>query len=198
MGNLTDDMTRLRGEIDALRGARGALMQEMARGTRDLANTVSAMRADFATAHTAMAKKTRKQRGVFLSSMMHEVSSLLNGFSQLRGDMARKGRDDQEIFLLEKRRQVTSLRKKTADDLNGARSAWLGYSLWNPREVPLPKEPKNVETLSRQVAQRGVEGPKARVGKSPVTSMQSRKRKETVWMGEKPVRTGIKVKRGNK
>ena len=34
MGKLTDDMTRLRGEIETLRGAREALLQEMARDAR--------------------------------------------------------------------------------------------------------------------------------------------------------------------
>ena len=66
MGNLTDDMTRLRGEVDALRGARGALMQE-------LAATVSAMQSDFAAAHTAMAKKTRRERVSYVARINKQV-----------------------------------------------------------------------------------------------------------------------------
>jgi len=76
MGNLTDDMTRLRGEVDALRGARGALVQELARGARDLAITVSLMRADFAAAHTAMAKKTRRERGSYVARINKQVGRM--------------------------------------------------------------------------------------------------------------------------
>ena len=69
MGNLTDDMTRLRGEVDALRGARGALMQE-------LAATVSAMQSGFAAAHTAMAKKTRRERVSYVARINKQVGRM--------------------------------------------------------------------------------------------------------------------------
>ena len=48
MGHLTNDMTRLRGEIKALRGARGALMNNLTRGTRDLTTAVAALRQETA------------------------------------------------------------------------------------------------------------------------------------------------------
>ncbi len=76
MGNLTDDMTRLRGEVDALRSDRGALMQELARGARDLASTVSAMQADFAAARTAMAKKTGKARASYVARIKKQVGRI--------------------------------------------------------------------------------------------------------------------------
>jgi len=66
MGNLTDDMTRLRGEVDVLRGVRGALMNDLTRGARDLTTAVAAMRADFTSAHTAMAKKKPAKSGRLL------------------------------------------------------------------------------------------------------------------------------------
>ena len=76
MGNLTDDMTRLRGEVDALRSNRGALMQDLARGARDLATDVAAMRADFTAAHTAMAKKTGKARASYVARIKKQVGRL--------------------------------------------------------------------------------------------------------------------------
>jgi hypothetical protein len=76
VGNITNDMTRLRGEIDALRGARGALMLELALGARDLAATVSAMRAGFDAAHTAMAKKTRRDRVLYVTEIKKRVSRM--------------------------------------------------------------------------------------------------------------------------
>ncbi|PJC75353.1 MAG: hypothetical protein CO013_02245, partial [Syntrophobacterales bacterium CG_4_8_14_3_um_filter_58_8] len=97
MGKLTDDMTRLRGEIETLRGAREALLQEMARDARELTTAVSAMQAYFAAAHTAMAKKTSGEREAFVAAMIDEVNSLLGEFSRDRNDMARKGRHDREV-----------------------------------------------------------------------------------------------------
>ncbi len=111
MGNLTDDMTRLRGEVDALRDVRGALMQDLTRGARDLAATVSAMRADFTSAHAAMAKQTRGERKTFVAAVIDEVNSLLGEFSRDRNDMARKGRHDRGAFLSEMSRQVAGLCK---------------------------------------------------------------------------------------
>jgi prenyltransferase beta subunit len=76
MGNLTDDMTRLRGEVDALRSDRGALMQDLACGAKELASTVSAMQADFAAAHTAMARKTRKARAAYVARLKKQVGRM--------------------------------------------------------------------------------------------------------------------------
>ena len=76
MGNLTDDMTRLRGEVDALRSDRGALMHDLALGAKELASTVSAMQADFAAAHTAMARKTRRERGSYVAKIKKQVGRM--------------------------------------------------------------------------------------------------------------------------
>ena len=76
MGNLTDDMTRLRGEVDALRSDRGALMQELARGAKELTSTVSAMQADFAAAHNAMARKSRRERASYVARIKKQVGRM--------------------------------------------------------------------------------------------------------------------------
>ena len=76
MGNLTADMTRLRGEVDALRSDRGALMQELARGAKDLASTVSAMQAGFASAHATMAKKTGRARATYVARIKRQVGRM--------------------------------------------------------------------------------------------------------------------------
>jgi hypothetical protein len=76
MGNLTNDMTRLRGELDALRSDRGALMQELARGAKDLASTVSAMQADFAADHARMARKTGKARAAYVTRIKKQVGRM--------------------------------------------------------------------------------------------------------------------------
>ncbi|EKD22145.1 MAG: hypothetical protein ACD_87C00136G0010 [uncultured bacterium] len=76
MGNLTDDMTRLRGEVDALRSNRGALMQDLARGAKDLTSTVSAMQAGFAAAHAAMARTTGKARASYVARIKKQVGRM--------------------------------------------------------------------------------------------------------------------------
>ncbi len=81
MGNMTDDMTRLRGEVNGLRAARVALMHNLAQGATNLADEVSAMRADFAGAHAAMAKKARKGREAFVSGMRKRVNRMRREFS---------------------------------------------------------------------------------------------------------------------
>ncbi len=76
MRHLTDDMARLRGEVDALRSDRGALMQELARGAKDLASSVSAMQAGFAAAHATMARKTGRARATYVSRIKRQVGRM--------------------------------------------------------------------------------------------------------------------------
>ncbi len=76
MGNLTNDMTRLRGEVDALRSDRVALMRELAHGAKDLASSVSAMQSDFAAAHATMARKTGKERVTYVARINRQVGRM--------------------------------------------------------------------------------------------------------------------------
>ena len=170
MGNLTDDMTRLRGEVDALRSTRGALMQELARGASDLATAVAAMRADFTAAHMAMAKKTGEERNAFVAAVISEVNTLLGDFSRDREDMARKGRHDRGIFLTEMRSQVAGMCKETADDLMGARLVWRGQS---PRKSH-PVQPKPVQ-LKKEPE---LAAPEFKAAKPPVTFKEPLKEEE--------------------
>ena len=172
MGNLIDDMTRLRGEVEALRSARGALMNDLTRGTRDLTTAVAAMRADFTSTHAAMAKQTRGERETFVAAVIDEVSSLLGEFSRDRNDIARKGRDDRGVFLSEMRRQVTGLRKETADDMMGARLAWRGRSPGKSRPVPMKKKPVVVKPIPppmEAAREKAAAAPEFKAEKPPVT-----------------------------
>ena len=148
MGNLTNDMTRLRGEVDALRSDREALMRALAHGAMDLTSTVSAMQAGFASAHRAMAKKTGEERGAFVAGVISDVNCLLGDFSRDRVNMARKGKHDRGAFLSEMRRQVTGMCKDTADDLMGARLVWRGQS---PRKSQ-PVQPKKAPVVAKPLS----------------------------------------------
>ena len=69
MGNLTNDMARLRGEIETLRSERGAQI-------RDRVSTVSTLLSDFAAAHTAMAKKSRKEGASYVTRIKKQVARM--------------------------------------------------------------------------------------------------------------------------
>jgi len=114
MGPLTESMTRLCGEIVALRGARLAFV-------RDLGQDVASLQAEFRHTHAEMARRTKAERQGFVKSLGHEVASLRASFRRAHADMARKTRAE--------RRAVWDHMKKTLSaDLAGAHRAWFGPS----------------------------------------------------------------------
>jgi len=74
MGVLTDDMTRLRGEIAQLHGSLEAFV-----GT--LKPAWLAMKADFGKAHRQMARKTAAERATFVSDLVEKVAGLRSEFA---------------------------------------------------------------------------------------------------------------------
>ena len=74
MGVLTDDMTRLSGEIAQLHGSLEAFVGDLKTG-------VAAMKADFRKAHRQMAKKTAAERAEFVSDLVEKVAGLRNEFA---------------------------------------------------------------------------------------------------------------------
>ena len=137
------------------------------------------MQAYFAAAHTAMAKKTSGEREAFVAAMIDEVNSLLGEFSRDRNDMARKGRHDREVFLSEMRRQVTGLRKETADDLDGGPAC---LARRESRKVPARSDEKGTGGRKTHIAPGG--SSTGEDGGSPEFKAESpdtfRGRKETV------------------
>ena len=181
MGNLTEDMTRLRTEVDALRGARGALMNDLKRGARDLTTAVEAMRADFACSHAAMAKQSHGERGNFVSGVINEVNSLLGTFSRDRDDMASKGRHDRGVFLSDLRTQVMGLCKETADDLVEARRAWRGAGPGKSPPVSMKEDRgivKPIPPLMEAALKKTVAAPEFKMKKSPAAFVEPLKKKE--------------------
>jgi hypothetical protein len=119
MGPLTESMTRLCGEIVALRGARLTFV-------RDLGREVAAMKADFRRAHSEMAQRTRVERQGFVKALGHEVASLRAGFRRGHKDMARKTRAERRYSVNHLKKVVAALRREVALDLAGAHRAWCG------------------------------------------------------------------------
>jgi len=75
MGVLTNDMTRLSGEIAELHGSLEAFVGDLETG-------VAAMKADFRKAHRQMAKKTAAERAEFVSDLVEKVAGLRNEFAE--------------------------------------------------------------------------------------------------------------------
>jgi hypothetical protein len=74
MGRLTDEMTRLCGEIVALRGARKGFV-------RDLNHNVAAMKANFRRAHNEMAKQTKAERRAAMAHLKKTVGDMRHAFA---------------------------------------------------------------------------------------------------------------------
>jgi hypothetical protein len=74
MGRLTEEMTRLCGEIVALRGARKGFV-------KDLTTNVSAMKANFRRAHNEMAKTTKAERRAAMAHLKKTVGDMRHAFA---------------------------------------------------------------------------------------------------------------------
>jgi len=79
MGVLTDDLTRLRNEVLALRGARQGLIHDLERETEDRRDDVSRMLADFSKDLGSVARRTKADRLGSISGLKRTVNDLLTG-----------------------------------------------------------------------------------------------------------------------
>ena len=85
MGRLLEDMTRLSGEIQALRGSRRAFRRELSDGNRERQMDVFEMCADFAGSQARMAKQTKGERLAFLKNLKRTVGGQQR---EMRADIA--------------------------------------------------------------------------------------------------------------
>lgn len=121
MGRLTEDMTRLCGEIVTLRGARDGFM-------RDLRQNVASMKARFRRTRFEMANKSKEERLSDLSGLKKAVSAMKSGFRRSHAKMARETQRGRRSFVAGLRKTTTALLHEYALDLRGARRAWFGPS----------------------------------------------------------------------
>jgi hypothetical protein len=82
---LTEDMTRLCGEINAMRSMRGSMMTGLQHDAKELKQTVSELCAHFGRSRTTMAKRTKNERGAFLNNLKRSVGGHLR---DTRNDLA--------------------------------------------------------------------------------------------------------------
>ena len=88
MGNLTEDIFRLCGEIETLRESRKVFGSQLDKETREMKTGVSKMRAGFRKDQNNMAVRTKNDRIKFVSSLDTEVSGFLNAFDKAHAEMA--------------------------------------------------------------------------------------------------------------
>jgi hypothetical protein len=119
MGPFTESMTRLCGEIVALRGARLTFV-------RELGQDVAAMKADFRLAHFEMARRTKAERQGFVRALGHEVASLMAGFHRAHQAMARQTKAERRAAVNHLKKTVGGMRREFAQDLAGAHRVWCG------------------------------------------------------------------------
>jgi hypothetical protein len=82
---MTDDMTRLRGEILAMRKARGSLMNDLQHETKSRGKAITQLCSHFGHARTMMAKRTKHARLVFLNNLKRSVGAQRR---DMRNDLA--------------------------------------------------------------------------------------------------------------
>ena len=86
MGRFTDEMTRLVGEIVAVRGARKGFV-------KDLTQNTAALMANFHRAHKDMARKTKAERRAAVAHLKKTVGDLRHAYAaDLDGARPRLGR----------------------------------------------------------------------------------------------------------
>lgn len=115
ISNLTNDMTRLCGEIAALRSSRADLMSNLAEGREEMQVAVSQMVAGFGEARSEMAKQTKAELTGFVVRVKEEVAEL--------------------------REQVAQKQNEIREDIAGAHHAWHGTNR-APRREPAVASPR--------------------------------------------------------
>jgi hypothetical protein len=155
MGPLTESMSRLCGEIVALRGSRLTFV-------RDLGQNVAAQMADFHQARTEMAQQTKTERQSFVKTLADDVAVMRAGFRRSHKEMARKTKAERRSSVAGLKRSVGSLRRGFTLDLAGAHRAWFGPSpeeLWAKAETDrrnraeTAQRAKEAAERERQIAQ---------------------------------------------
>jgi len=119
MGTLTESMTRLCGEIVALRGARLTFV-------RDLGQNVADLKAEFRRAHNDMAQRSRAERRGFVKTLGYEVASLRADFRKAHQNMARQTKAERRSAVNHLKKTVGGMRREFALDLAGAHRVWFG------------------------------------------------------------------------
>jgi hypothetical protein len=139
MSVLTDDMSRLCGEIRDLHSDHAAFLNGLKDTVAGIKSEVSQMKEGFQQEREEMAQKTRHDLTAFtadvrsfVSELKSDASRMQEGFRSSFNDMARTGRSQRGEFVDELRKQVGLLRNDLLSDLTAIRRMWSGLSPIQP------------------------------------------------------------------
>jgi DNA anti-recombination protein RmuC len=125
IGNLTNDMMRLCGEIAALRETRADLRSNLAQSRDELREAVSQKRAEFQDSRKEMANKTRSDLDEFVGRIKDAVTEL--------------------------KQSVAVFQEQILGDLAGARRAWCGSgSMPAPPRAEEEEAPKDIAPRAKK------------------------------------------------
>jgi predicted flap endonuclease-1-like 5' DNA nuclease len=128
MGRFTDDMTRLRGETDALRNVRQGFIIDLKRGIEDLKEEVVGMQSGFRNDHSGMAENLRRGLGTFMSDLQTSVNGMTADFRSDRENMAKTTKSEREEFIVDIKETVASLCDETETMMTGFRNDHSGMA----------------------------------------------------------------------
>ena len=127
---LTDDMARLRGEIEAMRGTREAFIEDLRRGTEALKGAVSGLREGFRDARVEMGERMKGDHQAFVSNLQTTVcdlqtavSEMQAGFRDAHAEMAERTRADRQVFISDIKADMLGLRTDASRMQEGFRDA---------------------------------------------------------------------------
>jgi len=144
MGILTDDMTRLRGEVEGLRSDRESLLADVSTSVANLKARTNAMQEGFHRDHTEMATQLRGGLSDFIGGLKSDVTKMQDGFRDSHADMAAQTSRQRQDFTSGLQQGVAQFREEFAADLAGARRGWFGDS----GPAPKAQQPEREETSS--------------------------------------------------
>jgi hypothetical protein len=126
MGVMTNDMKRLRGEVEALRVARGTLLQDLALEAKQRRDAVVTMQAGFRKTYGNLARKAKNARVAFVTDLAAGAIRTIAGFHKSRTAVAKRAGAERLAFVLGQKQAVADLRHAVAADLAGAHRFWCG------------------------------------------------------------------------
>lgn len=122
MGRLINDMTRLRGDTDALRHMRQGFIIDLKENVEDLKAEVAAMQTGFRNDRAEMAGKLHAGLDEFMSDLKTKVGGMTTGFYSDRVEMARETKVAREQLVTDIQTAVSNMRNEAEAMMSGFRN----------------------------------------------------------------------------
>ncbi len=151
MGRLTEEMTRLREDVDNLSRERKSFINSLGKDVAELKSDTVKMQARFRDDHQRMAETEKKKRVTFLNGLSTNVSDMQAGFRQERKENAAKSVKELNAFMSDIRTFVSDLGQTVSQTQETFREDFAKSSKKNKekRTAFLTNLKKDVETLQQ-------------------------------------------------